>query len=165
MNTESTPQVMVAILCIALGACAPLPQSAFESPQVRLSGVECTGLGFNAQTFVLSFDVTNPNSFDLPVTAVAYGLHLEGRRFASGETSGQFTVPAHGNREYAISVDLDLLSTSPQLLAAIRDGVRNSVRYELKGRFVVDLPDSTVIKYRNAGQVELGGSATSFFQP
>ena len=162
MNTAAVRQGLVAMTCIVLGACASAPVNGVQVPTVRLNSVECTGLGFRNQTFVLSFDVSNPNNFDLPVSAVTYGLKLQGKRFASGETHGSFTVPARGSREYAISVDLNLLSTSPELLASVRDGMREQIHYELKGRFLLALPETAILRYRSAGHVQVSGSATSF---
>ena len=162
MNKRTAVQGAFAMMIIALCGCASVPVKGLSKPEVSLSSVECTGLGFNSQTFILSFHVHNPNAFDLPINSVSYGLQLQGERFATGETQGKFTVPANGSKAFVISVDLNLLSTSPQLLATVRDGVRNEVSYELKGRFGVDLPVVDVIKYRHAGTVRLQGSTTSF---
>lgn len=150
------------ITLIMMGGCAAVPESLVRQPEVSLSRVECTGLGFNSQTFVLSFNVHNPNSFALPVEAVSYGVKLDGKRFATGETSGRFTVPARGSSRFAIDVDLNLLSTSPELLATVREGVRGDIDYELYGRFDVDLPAVETVKYRKAGTVQLDGSTASF---
>lgn len=155
-------QGALAMMLIALSGCASVPDSLFARPEVRLSAVECVGLGFSSQTFVLSFDVQNPNAFELPVNSVSYSIKLEGQRFATGETLGEFTVPANGSREFSISVDLNLLSTSPALLATVREGVRDEITYELNGRFGVNLPLVEAVKYRSAGAVQLRGSATSF---
>ena len=81
-----------------------------DTPNVTLRNVEVTDLDFSGQTFLLGFDVTNPNAFPLPIKSVSYGVELDGYRFASGATNGNFTVPASGDASFAISVKLDLLS-------------------------------------------------------
>ena len=86
-----------------------------------LRDVQIVGLGFNSQTFLLTFDVSNPNPFPLPVNHVRYGVRLDGERFASGETPCDISVPASGATEVAISVELDLLKTST---AAVVDRAR-----------------------------------------
>ncbi len=73
-------------LC-GLGACASLPENVISKPELRLQNVQVVGLGFKAQTFLLSFDISNPNPFPLPVSHVSYALDLDGYRFASGETT------------------------------------------------------------------------------
>ena len=109
-----------------------------DTPQVSLRNVEVTELDINSQTFLLAFDVINPNPFPLPISAISYGVELDGYRFASGETQGDFTVPASSDGGFAISVDLNLMRTAPQLLFIVRDGVHREIPYALKGTFDVD---------------------------
>ena len=56
---------------VSLSACAATG-TIIDSPSVNLTGVEFTSANFRRQTFVLSFDVSNPNPFPLPVKSVAY---------------------------------------------------------------------------------------------
>lgn len=151
-------QFPVALLAIGLSACASVPEKLIDSPRVSLSNVQVVGLGFDSQTFLLSFDVANPNPFPLPIRHVGYGVRLDGRRFASGETASEFTVPANGDTSFAISVDLDLLQTAPQLLWLVRDGTRRDVSYELEGQFAVGIPLTPQINYRDTGNIRLSAS-------
>jgi hypothetical protein len=95
---------------IGLGAIAWLLTSCastgslVESPHVTLRDVKVTELDFDGQTFLLDFDVTNPNPFPLPVSAISYGVELDGHRFASGETQGDFSFPASSDGGFSISV-------------------------------------------------------------
>ncbi len=147
------------LLAVCLSACASVPENIISSPNVDLSKVQIVGLGFERQTFLLSFDVANPNPFPLPVRNVDYGVRLDGQRFASGETVSDFTIPAGGDAHFAISVDLDLLQTAPKLLSIVRSGARRDVAYELEGRLAVDIPLAPAIKYRNSGMIRLGAEA------
>ena len=119
---------------------------------------KCPGRGpwLQCQTFLLSFDVSNPNPFALPVRSVSYGIKLDGQRFAGGKTPSEFSVPANGETKFAISVDLNLLQTAPQLLSIVRQSVREDVTYELEGALAVDLPFTPSVSYRNAGSIRLG---------
>lgn len=144
-----------ALLTLILTGCATTMENIVKSPAVELTGVQVVGLGFNGQTFLLSFDISNPNPFALPVSSVSYAVKLDGQRFASGETPGEFSVPANGNGQFAISVDLNLLHTAPQLLSVVREGVRNDVSYELDGRLAVDIPLAPPVAFRNTGSIRL----------
>ena len=126
-----------------------------DAPSVRLSNVEVTRIDLDDQTFLLDFEVSNPNPFPLPVRAISYGVELDGFRFASGETQGEFTVPAEGDGKFAISVDVDLMRTAPQLLFIVRDAVRRDIPYELQGRFEVDIPLAPAVSFRNDGTIRL----------
>lgn len=143
------------LLAFVLTGCATTMENLVKSPTVELRSVQVMGLGFNSQTFLLSFDISNPNPFPLPVSAVSYGIKLDGQRFASGETPSEFSVPASGNGQFAISVDLNLLQTAPQLLSIVRQGVRKDVAYELDGRLAVDIPLAPAVSYRNTGSIRL----------
>jgi len=158
MKRRIVVRAQVALLIACLSACASLPESLVSTPSVKLSNVQVVGLGFRTQTFLLSFDVANPNPFPLPVSNVGYGVRLDGQRFASGETASKFTIPAGGDASFAISVDLDLLQTAPQLLSIVRDGTRQEIRYELEGRFGVDIPLTPTVKYRNSGRIRLNSN-------
>ena len=154
-NVYRTLTLSFALLALALSGCATTMEDIVKSPSVELRSVEVLGLGFNAQTFLLSFNVKNPNPFALPVSSVSYSLKLDGQRFASGQTPGEFSVPASGSGEFAISVDLNLLHSAPQLLSIVRQGVRKDVAYELDGRFAVDIPLAPAVSFRNSGSIRL----------
>lgn len=156
MNTlVRTMTLGVATLATAFAGCATTLENLVESPTVELSDVQVMGLGFNSQTFMLSFAISNPNPFSLPVKAVSYGVKLDGQYFASGETSSNFSIPANGDGEFAISVDLNLLQTAPQLLTIVRESTRRDVQYELEGQLAVDIPLAPPVSYRNTGLIRL----------
>ena len=149
----------IAGLMLALGGCASIPENIISKPEVQLSDVQVVGLGFKNQTFLLSFDIHNPNPFPLPVNHVSYGLRLDGQRFASGETDSDISVPASGDTQFAISVELDLLTTAPQLLSIVRDSSRTAVPYELDGQLGIDIPLTPPIAYSTQGSIRLNTSA------
>jgi LEA14-like dessication related protein len=140
---------------VALGGCASLPEDIVARPDVSLRDVKVTGLGFNGQTFLLTFDISNPNPFLLPVNHVRYSVRLDGQRFASGETPCDISIPASGSSEVSISVDLDLLATAPQLLSIVRDGARGAIPYELHGQLGLDLPLAPAVRFGKQGSISL----------
>ncbi len=155
MKAEWKMRFQIALLAIGLSSCASLPENMVSTPQVSLTHLEVVGLGFKGQTFLLSFNVSNPNPFPLPIRSVGYGVKLDGQHFASGETLSDFTVPANGDSNFAISVDLNLLQTAPQLLSIVRDGTRRDIAYELDGQFAVDIPLTPAIRYHDSGAIRL----------
>jgi LEA14-like dessication related protein len=159
MKRKMTIWLFAALLTASLTACASLTKSMISSPQVFLRDVQLVGLDFRHQTFLLSFDVANPNAFALPVRNVGYGVKLDGQLFASGETASNFTVPANGNTSFAISVDINLLSTAPQLLTIVRNGTQRDIHYDLEGRLGVDLPLAPTLKYSDSGVIRVSSSS------
>ncbi len=135
-----------------LSACASTGDL-ISAPGVSLRNVQMTRVELSRQTFLLSFDVTNPNPFPLPISTVSYGVELDSQRFASGQTQGGFTVPAAGDGEFAISVELNLLKTAPQLLYLVRDGEKRDIAYELKGQLGVDIPMVKPVNFESSGAI------------
>ena len=145
----------LAVTVFALAACESLPETMVSSPAIELRDVTLVGLGINSQTFLLSFDINNPNPYSLPVNHVSYCVRLDGQRFASGQTPSDISVPASGTSEFAISVELDLLSTAPRLLSVLRSGARTQIPYELEGELGVDIPFAPPVSYRTNGAIQL----------
>tara|TARA_R110002096_G_scaffold154_3_gene721 strand:+ start:4844 stop:5290 length:447 start_codon:yes stop_codon:yes gene_type:complete len=141
---------------LILSSCASLPEGLLAAPDISLRNVNVMGLGIDGQTFLLTFDASNPNAIALPVKYIAYGLELDGKHFASGKTASEFTIPANGTASFAISVDLNLLRTAPELLFVVRDGTRRDIPYAVKGELGVDIPMTPVLRYRNSGGIRLG---------
>lgn len=142
----------------AISACAGTG-SIVSSPVVRLMSIEMTSVDFDRQTFLLSFDVSNPNPFPLPIRSVRYRVRLGEQRFASGETQGNFTVPADGNGAFAISVELDLLRTTSNISSLIRTGMSRDFDYELSGSFAVDIPFAKPLEFKSGGNIEMQAAA------
>jgi len=145
-----------------LSACAGTG-TVIASPKVDLIGVELTAADFRRQTFLLRFDVSNPNPFPLPVKTVSYRVTFDDQKFADGETQGSFTVPARGDDSFAISVDLDLLGSATQLTSLVRGGFRENVSYELKGSLAVDIPFVNPIPFSSSGVINMTQAAADKF--
>lgn len=144
----------VILASLLMSACASL-EDVVSAPDVSLRNVHVENLDFRSQTFLLAFDVRNPNPFPLPITTISYGVLLDGHRFASGEAQSHFTVPAGSDGEFTISVDLDLLQTAPELLFVVRDGVKGEIPYTLEGRLGIDIPFARPVEFNNTGLIQL----------
>jgi len=129
-----------------------------EKPAVTLSGVEMNSLSFSGQSFLLSFDVSNPNPFPLPIRSVRYHLQLANQTFASGETQGDFLVPASGDSEFDINVQLDLLKSAGQLTGILRNGMREPVPYQLSGSLAVDIPYVKPLPFSTSGVIAIASN-------
>ena len=142
----------------AISACAGTG-SIISSPEVRLMSIELVSADFHRQTFLLGFNVNNPNPFPLPIRSVRYRVRLGEQRFASGETQGNFTVPSDGNGKFAISVELDLLRTTSNISSLIRTGMSRDFDYELSGSFAVDIPFAKPLHFKSGGNIEMQAAA------
>jgi LEA14-like dessication related protein len=137
-----------------LSACATVANSV-QSPDVSLSNIELTTFSLGKQTFLLGFDVSNSNPFPLPVKSVKYGIVLDGQTFASGTTLGSFSIPASGNGEFFISVDLNLMKTAPRLLSVVRNGAKRDIPYQVEGELGIDIPLIRSVSFKSDGAIRL----------
>ncbi len=128
-------------------------------PEVRLHELSIEKIDLDEQTFVLSFDVKNPNPFPLAIREIRYGVKLDGQRFASGESSCELDVAASSDSSFEITVDLNLLRTAPDLLFIVRDGASGEIPYALEGRFVMDIPTSPEVGFAHSGDIRLSSIA------
>ena len=147
---------------VSLSGCAGTG-SVIDSPRVDLTAVELTSANIRRQTFLLSFDVSNPNPFPLPVKAVDYEVIFDDRKFAGGQTQGSFTVPASGDDSFAISVDLDFFSSASHLTSLFSGGFRENISYELHGSLAVDIPFVKPIPFSNSGVINMTQTAAGEF--
>ena len=154
MNLRQHLKVGFVSVTFLLASCASLDDFV-SSPEVNLRDVRVLSLDLSSQTFLLSFDVFNPNPFPLPVTTLSYAVLLDGQRFASGETASSFTVPAGSDGEFSISVALNLLQTAPDLLFIVRKGVRRDIPYALEGQLGVDIPYSGPLRFETDGLIRI----------
>lgn len=155
MRTTLVRIAVFAIGCAGVGGCATGGAGLVGSPEVHLEDVEISNFDVRTQTFVLNFGIRNPNPFALEISSIRYGVRLDGQRFASGETACSVSVPAQSDGRFAITVDLNLLKTAPDLLFVVRDGVRKPVSYSLDGRFEIDMPASPHVSFENSGNIRL----------
>ena len=154
METDRLRNIALSAVAFVATGCASTGVLV-EKPGVSLRNVGVADIDLDSQTFVLGFDVDNPNPFPLPIRSIAYGVELEGLRLAGGEAQCAFTVPAGGDSYFEITVDVDLMRTAPQLMFIVRDGIYRDIPYSLEGRFAIDVPFAKPLVFRNEGSIRL----------
>lgn len=144
--------ILPAVLLIGLSSCAT-QRPLVQNPEVALSSVQLESLSLASQKFLLSFDVTNPNAFALPVRNIRYVMLLERQPFASGETASRFSVPANGSGAFDLSVELDLMRTAVSLAPLLRAGSSRPLEYELHGSLAVAIPFAGPLEFSRQGTI------------
>ena len=139
---------------LLISACATL-EDVVSPPEISLRNVHVESLDIGGQTFLLAFNVSNPNPFPLPIRSVTYRVQLGDQQFARGKTQGNFTVPSNGNTSFAISIEVDLLRTTTNLAGFIPGNVREDLNYELSGSFAVDIPFAKPLKFSHSDSIDL----------
>jgi LEA14-like dessication related protein len=146
--------IFLSAMCLALSACAGT-ESLVAAPTVRLTSVELVKVSFSEQTFLLGFEVSNPNVFPLPIEAVKYRVMFDGESFAGGETRAAFTIPGEGDGEFVVSVELDILNRATQITSLLQGGMPDNVTYSVDGSLSVDIPFTRPLSFSSNGVINV----------
>ena len=142
-------------LCGVLAGCATGTTALVSTPRVDLKSVEMEKVTFTGQTFVLGFEVENPNAFPLPVKAVKYRVMFDDERFAGGETRASFSVPANGSDQFMLSVELDIVNSATEVMSLLKGGMPERVEYRVDGTLTVDIPFSRPLPFSSSGTIQV----------
>jgi LEA14-like dessication related protein len=149
------PRLTVLLLStlFELGACSLL-HPRIERPHVTVISVEMRKGNFLQQDFAVKLHVDNPNTQALPVQGLRVQLTVEGEEIASGASDRAFTVPAHGE------TDFDMTVTANLALALLKLGNKlnshaEGIDYELNGAASVSLPFVNNLPFHQSGTLSL----------
>ncbi|EIJ44362.1 conserved secreted protein [Beggiatoa alba B18LD] len=135
-----------------LNGCATLSLEPL-TPEINLTNIEVGQLGFFEQSFALQLQVKNPNNFPLPIVGLQYTLEVNGKQFATGNSSASTLIPALGNKAMTVEV----VSNLNQILAQIKDwnqGLSKTLDYRLFGG--IRLSDwMPILPFERTGKVPL----------
>lgn len=108
---------------VALSGCSLFMHS-IEKPKAEVRNVSVSSAGFTGVTGELALDVTNPNSFGVPLAGIDWQLSIGGARAVTGSVSLSQTIPAKGvapvTTQLTISA-LDAAAVAGQLAGGSRD--------------------------------------------
>ena len=143
---------MAATTLLALSACSMFAPK-FSSPTLSVVSIGTVVADMFSQQFRVRVHVDNPNDRALPVKAIEYSLYLQEDRFAEGESSESFVVPARGETEFDMTVKTSFMSSIARLLSKLDPS--GQVDYDLAGKVHVDLPFMKTIPFHQHGKVDL----------
>jgi LEA14-like dessication related protein len=140
-----------AALIALVAACAALPQKPLP-PRVALDAVRVTRITAADARFVLALAVSNPNAYDLAVSALDVDLAVDGEPLVAGSLKAPVVLAAGADTRVEIEARMTL-----NALAAAFDRLarRTTVRYDVKGTAVVQ--DGLRLAFSRSGELPAGG--------
>jgi LEA14-like dessication related protein len=141
---------MLCLLILCAAACAPK----FERPVLTVSSVELQSGNLFQQSFLVKFQVQNPNARELPVQGLRAELDVGGQRIASGVSNRAFVVPPMGQSEFDMTITANMAAALLQLANQRAD----TIDYELSGSASLDLPFLREVPFHRGGSFSLKGS-------
>lgn len=153
-SAKSWRRATVCLLAALLASgCATLGRE-IQQPELALEEVALREIGLLSQRFELTLAVRNPNGFALPIKRLGYDIEIAGERFADGQTTERFRVPAHGTARTTVEVTTRLGSLLAQMERWLREP-QERVDYRLSGTIEPDLFGAGVIRFTEQGSVPL----------
>ena len=125
-----------ACLLALISGCAVTGELA-NPPRVSLADLRLSEVTLVEQRYAAKLRVQNPNHATLRVRGMDYTIYINGRKFADGVSSRQFTVLGYGE---AI-VEVDLTSTVLRVFEQLQNlssGESRVFRYRISGSLTLD---------------------------
>ena len=122
---------------VALGGCAGLGRSVFETPVVSFRNVEVRGLGLDGGSIDVVLNVYNPNGYSLEAKRLTYRLLVDSVPLGTGTIDQRFGVRGNDSTTVRLPVTFryaGLGSAGRQLLS------RGAVNYRVLGDVTVATP-------------------------
>ena len=111
------------VTAVALSGCSLFMHS-IERPTAQVRDASLTAAGFGEVTGQLRLDVTNPNTFGVPLSGIDWQLAIGGARTATGRFELQQTIPARGVAPVTTSLTIataDAMHVAGVLAGGARD--------------------------------------------
>jgi LEA14-like dessication related protein len=145
-----TERLVLCLLMLCAAGCAPK----FERPVLTVSSVELQKGNLFQQSFLVKFQVQNPNDRELPVQGLHAELDVGGQRIASGVSNRAFVVPPLGQSEFDMTITANMAAALLQLANQHAD----TIDYDLSGSANLDLPFLREVPFHQTGSFSVKGS-------
>ena len=132
MNVKLFSVCICVLLNLGLSACASIPTSAPIAPTVSLKSVKPLKLGLTKQELAFLLEISNPNSYDLPIQNLSFVAKLADKEVAQGISNEQVTLPANGKAVLEIIVNTRIQKILGQLLS-LSSRSSDELKYNVKG--------------------------------
>lgn len=142
------------LLAFVLVSCATILPDKIHPPKLRLIDIKLENSTFLEQRFELTFHAQNPNSIALPIAGLDFSLELQGSDFSNGVSKGKFSIPAHGNQTFKVSVAINLLKSMLHISRLIME-VKKPLDYKMVGKIQIDIPMVDAISFEEQGTLPL----------
>lgn len=144
---------------LALGGCSMMKTANLEAPEVRVRNVQLGRLDLSGLELIVDLRLRNPNDLALPVTGVEYNLTLQGVKVADGRQAKSVTLPALGEADMRLGLNVNLLTTAAHLLPLLMNpaSAPKTLSYKVDGNVKLDWWYMPSIGFNREGEVPLAG--------
>ena len=116
------PTFLILFLSVWLSACSSSGiKGIAETPVVQVHKVEMGNFSLSGGSAIFVLNITNPNSFPIPLTGFDYGLKLNGVEVANGVKEQRVTIGAKQSQKLEVPLSLsftNMINMLPNLLSS-----------------------------------------------
>lgn len=149
--------VVKIIPCIALVAgCASTTEFA-NPPRVTLADLRLAEMTLMEQRYAATLRVQNPNDARLNVSGMEYTIYVNGRKFADGVRSENFSVPGYGETLVEVNLTSTVLRVFEQF-KNLSESKTKEFNYRIAGSLsLVGLAGSIPFSHQDVLDLSTGG--------
>ena len=135
-NLRTASKATLLILLAGMMAACNTIQNAIVEPNVHVKSVQYHAVSLNEGQLDAHLQLSNPNSFALPLRNMTYSLKLNERVFANSQLAFDKDLPAKGMLE----LDVPIRFQYGELLHGLASVItRQDVKFQLEGRLDLGL--------------------------
>ena len=134
-----------------LAGLAATPARAQTAPEVSIASVDSLAIQGQAAVLDLTLSIRNPNGMALPLQALRFHCWLNGVDVSQGRSTSPVTIPAGGQAQVPVRLDVDSPSMLGVLASLPPDG---TLRYRLDGSAEIGLT-LLQVPFSHSGTVQL----------
>jgi LEA14-like dessication related protein len=150
----SSVAISVSIFTLFWGGCAGLWKR-LEPPRINISNIQVKEVKGLESVFQVELRVFNTNDIPIVIKGMDCEITINDRRFASGVSNKETSIPSYGTETVPIFVYSSVLDIFKGVLGLQQN--REKLKYQIKGKVRVDagsLSPST-IPFQSEGELSL----------
>jgi LEA14-like dessication related protein len=122
---------LIIISSLLLG-CASLSRYK-ETPSINLVSLNLLESTLFEQRYQLKFRIQNPNAVSMPVTGMNFTLEINGKKFMTGLSNQEASIPAYSDSVIAATGSTTLFGIARQI-QGMKDNEKATFAYRLSGK-------------------------------
>jgi len=130
----------LAVGSVALTGCSAMKAANLQAPEIRVRNVTLGNLDLSGLEVLVDLRLRNPNDLTLPITGIEYNLVLDGTRVADGRQAKAVTLPALGEADLQLSMNVNLFKSAMRLVPKLMNPTKpvKSMHYQVGGSVKLD---------------------------
>lgn len=143
-------KILFIVICLVNSGCTSLTKKFLKDPEIKILDLSVSQFSSNEIELNLKLNVQNPNSIDLNIGKIKYGLKMSGQSVTEGLLEKGLIVPAHASSDVVVPLKFKYNEIGNLLISFLNKTITQD--YELNGS--VDMGWLT-IPFNQKGKIQI----------